>query len=387
MNTNCLSVSGLNTLLKTLIETDVLFQDIWVIGEISNLRHYAKGGQLYFNLADRDSVVNCMVFDSFLKNLTFVPENGVEVMARGKVKVFQRKGTYCLQVAYMMLKGKGKESDALAQLKAKLHAEGLFAPGRKKPIPKFPKSVALITAWDSAAMWDFCRISRSQHPWFSITVIPATMQGADCPGSVVAALRKARSIGEFDVCVLMRGGGSSEDLGGFNAEAVVRAISELDTPLITAIGHEIDVTLADFAADLRAPTPTAAAHLLAAPFLELQSFLVRALQVSRSAVEDRVHLLSETVYDILPRVSRQVRRSYARASEKISLYRQRVISLNPLRKYEQGFSISRLASSGHLLKSIHQVKPGDEVVTELIDGHVYSVVKLSYETRKNSPGS
>jgi len=201
-----LTVSELNQLIKNILESELLLNDIWVSGEISNLRRYSMGKQIFFSLMDGQSQVNCVLYDNFQKGLAFEPQNGMLVQARGKIKVFHRKGTYTLQVAFMLEAGQGKLSSDFDKLKQRLNAEGLFSAELKKAIPKYPERIGLITAQDSAAFWDFVRIAKASAPHLKLTLIPAVMQGPLSPESVIEGVTLADRHGNFDTVVVLRGG-------------------------------------------------------------------------------------------------------------------------------------------------------------------------------------
>jgi exodeoxyribonuclease VII large subunit len=372
-----LTVSQINHYIKHLLESDPLLDDIWILGEISNLRVYHLGHHVYFNLIESNSQMNCVVYETFLERLP-VLENGMQVAVRGKVKVFHRKGSYTFQVAYVQPIGAGPQSMAFYKLKERLHNEGLFEPSAKKELPAFPKRIGLITAKDSAALADFCQVFRSEVKCCQLYLFAATMQGPACPQSVIDALHHADDSG-VDVVAVIRGGGGSEDLMWFNDEMLVRTIACLHTPVLTAIGHDTDTTLADLAADVATPTPTAAAHRLAQPFVEAKGRVrshMQHLSLRLTAQVDRLH---HTLLADIHHLDYLVTAQHAQWASRIHALAHRVELANPLSKLRQGYSITRRQNSGAVLRSVQHVGIGDSLNTEWIDGHVISQVTQRYE--------
>lgn len=267
-----LSVSALNRLVKAHINGDPSFQDIWVRGEISNFKHHPRG-HMYFSLKDDEARLQAVMFQGYNRFLRFRPENGLMVLARGDVDVYERDGVYQLYVKEMQPDGVGGLFLAFEQLKEKLKQEGLF--DRKRPLPRFPKRVAVITSTSGAAIRDIVTTLGRRFPTADVVVIPAQVQGAEAPASLVEALRRlSRLMPPADVAIVARGGGSIEELWAFNDEAVARAIHASPVPIISGVGHETDTTIADFVADLRAPTPTGAAERAVPDRLELEKLLI-----------------------------------------------------------------------------------------------------------------
>ncbi len=443
-----LSISEINLYIKNLLESDVILNDIWVIGEISNVKFYPKGGQVYFTLSDGFSQINAVMYESNLQQLKFKLTDGLQVMGKGKLKVFHKKGSYNLQIAFLTLKGEGMEANNLDALKQKLLAEGLFAPEHKKIIPKYPEHVVLITAFDSAAMWDFISIAKKALPFLKITVVPAIMQGEKSSDSVISALNKIGTRGwdeaprglrwqapltkntsspvsrgespsgvkgrsplennlspgvegdefysgfkgrspleknispsgvegdvvPFDLIILMRGGGASEDLSSFNDEKLVRKIFESQIPIISAIGHEVDFTLTDFVSDLRLPTPSAAANYLVAPFLEFKTNLNKTLpQICQNLIQK----LTDTKESLKKEIFYLQKNLISKAKfikEKTNQLFLRLQSTNPLHKMLQGYSITRLYKSKKIIKSTKQVQIDDLIISEVSDGKFYSKI-------------
>lgn len=273
-----LKVSQLNSRVRLLLED--IFVQVWVEGEISNLARPASG-HIYFSLKDARTQVRCALFRQAALKVQDPLSNGLQVRVRGKVSLFEGRGDYQLILEQVESSGAGDLRQAYETLKARLDAEGLFAQSHKQPLPAYPRQVGIITSASGAVLQDILSIFRRRAPQVALTLIPSTVQGSTAVPQLLAALRRADAAG-FDALILARGGGSLEDLWCFNEEALVRAIATCKTPVVSAVGHETDVTLSDFAADLRAPTPSAAAELLAPQRTQLQQQLF--------ALEQRLHL-------------------------------------------------------------------------------------------------
>lgn len=272
-----LSVKDLNRYIKMALEGDPRLQDVWVRGEISNFTHHSSG-HMYFTLKDADGRLKSIMFASHNQKLAFMPKEGTRVIARGNISVYERDGAYQFYVTAMQPDGIGSLYLAFEQLKKKLEAEGLFAAELKKPIPRFPRAIGVITSPTGAAIRDIIITLQRRYPSIPILLYPVLVQGAQATPSIVKAIEAMNRLGEAEVLIVGRGGGSLEELWAFNEEAVARAIAGSAIPVISAVGHETDFTIADFVADLRAPTPTAAAELAVPHHLELKQQLSQHAQ-------------------------------------------------------------------------------------------------------------
>jgi len=252
-------VRELMTAVRTSLERE--YTDVWVEGEISNYRP-AESGHLYLTLKDGDAQLRAVMFRTQARLLRFQPENGMQAVARGRMTVYEQRGDMQLLVEYLEPKGAGALQVAFEQLKAKLAAEGLFEQARKKPLPALPRRIGIVTSPRGAALQDILNILRRRHASVPILIYPAQVQGAEAPGEVAAGLKYFNRAKNVDVIIVARGGGSVEDLAAFNHEGLARAIAASEIPVVSAVGHETDFTIADFVADLRAPTPSAAAELV-----------------------------------------------------------------------------------------------------------------------------
>lgn len=258
---SAISVRQLNFYIKSLLEADGKLAFISVVGEISNFKEHFSSGHLYFTLKDESAAVKCVMFNANARRLKFLPKDGMKVVVRGRISVFERDGAYQLYAEDMSLDGEGDLLQAFEQLKEKLEKEGLFSPNRKKSIPPFPSKIAVITSATGAAVKDIFNVLTRRYPIAKVELIPAIVQGLEAPASLCDALDKAYNDTENDIIIIGRGGGSIEDLWCFNDEGLARKIAESKIPVISAVGHETDFTICDFVSDLRAPTPSAAAEL------------------------------------------------------------------------------------------------------------------------------
>ena len=268
MEKKILSVGQINEYLKLKLDADPRLSNVAIRGELSNYKIYPSGHH-YFTLKDPEGVLRCVMFKSSAMKLRFRPENGMKVILYGRITAFPRDGQYQMYCTSITPEGIGDLHVAFEQLKAKLGAEGLFDEAHKKDLPKYPERIALITSGAGAAVRDMIRILRQRYPVCKVIVMPVRVQGAEAPAEIVGAIRYANRHRIADLIITGRGGGSMEDLWAFNDERVARAIYDSEIPVISAVGHEPDVTIADFVADLRAPTPSAAAELVVPDIKEL----------------------------------------------------------------------------------------------------------------------
>ena len=281
-----LSVSQLNFYLKSLIENDPRLGMVIVSGEISNLTDHYSSGHIYLSLKDSRSVLRAVMFAGNARRLRFRPQNGMKVLCRGRVAVYEPSGQYQLYIEDMQPDGVGALALAYEQLKKKLEAEGLFDASRKKRLPRFPKTVGVITSPTGAAVQDIRNILYRRFPAVNMMLAPVLVQGEGAPAQLINALRQLDAQGQCDVLIIGRGGGSVEDLWAFNDEALARTIAACRTPVISAVGHETDFTICDFVADLRAPTPSAAAELAVPDVRELKAHLQSQRQYLQSLMEN-----------------------------------------------------------------------------------------------------
>ena len=397
MQKRIITVSELNEYLKMLFEYDEILRNIYIKGEISNFTNHYKTGHFYFSLKDAGGSVRAVMFRSSASKLKFKPENGMRVIVGGRVGVFPRDGQYQVYVDVMEPDGVGALYMAYEQLRAKLEKEGLFAEERKKPLPRFPKRIGIVTSPTGAAIRDMLHITGRRFPSAEIVLYPALVQGADAAASIARGIRYFNTKKSVDLLIVGRGGGSLEDLWAFNEELLVRAVADSELPVISAVGHETDFTLCDFAADLRAPTPSAAAELAVPDTEELLSSLGHmneriSLAMSRRLAKgrDRLGLLSSSRMLKDPRAFIDDKRMalamdeqalYARMERILAAKRAefqyktaKMEALNPLAVVARGYS-AVFDEKGILVKSVSRLAPGDGVSFALTDGKVHARVE------------
>lgn len=390
-----LSVTELNGCIKGIIESDERFFDVYVKGELSNYKIYPSGHH-YFTLKDSESSLRCVMFRSSASKLRFRPENGMGVTVRGRISVYTRDGAYQLVSTGIMPEGAGDLQVAFEQLKAKLEAEGLFDERHKKPLPKFPDRIAIITSSAGAAVHDMLRILGRRWPMTEAVLLPVRVQGVEAPPEIAGAIRYANEFKVADLIITGRGGGSIEDLWAFNDERVARAIFASEIPVISAVGHEPDVTISDYVADRRASTPSNAAEIAVPDWREisdvLSGFEIRADQAMRkklTRLSDRLETLKTKrvmtdhmvqIEDRRIRLDRLRDELTAAQTDNLSLHHRRYIALassldamSPLRVLSRGYSIASDAD-GAVVKSVSELSEGEKIRLRLSDGSASCVV-------------
>jgi len=369
-----LSVSQLNNLLKNTLEKNPVLQFLSVSGEVSNFKVYSMGSSAYFTLKDADSAISCVMFGPAIAKLKFEMENDLKVVVKGKVSFFNKRGSLQLQVFTIEPEGKGALALAFEQLKEKLEKEGLFALENKKPIPKFSKTVGLITSPSGAAVHDMIKVLKRRAPYLKIILIPAIVQGADAPDSIADAIKSAQKIKEIDVLIIGRGGGSIEELWAFNEEVVARAIANSKIPTVSAVGHEVDFTIADFVADLRAPTPSAAAEMITSDVRELIIQIESAVQEMGLTLIRRVDDYKNLFSMQIPMLNQNILNLVRHKNGLTHSYLAQLEALSPLKVFSRGYSVTQ-NSNGQVIKSIKQVKSGDLIKTRFQDGQITSKIE------------
>lgn len=386
-----LSVSQLNQYLKSRFDADPNLGSVAIRGEISNYKRYPSGHH-YFSLKDAGGVLNCVMFRGSASHLRFRPENGMQVIAFGRVTVFPRDGRYQLYVDMMTADGIGDLHVAFEQLKQKLAGEGLFDPVHKKPIPTCPARVALITSGAGAAVRDMIRILGARWPMTKVLLLSVRVQGAEAPAELISALRYANRHKVADVIIIGRGGGSIEDLWAFNDEGLARAIYASDIPVISAVGHEPDVTISDYVADLRAATPSNGAELAVpdqnevyAQLNQLKQRLAQGMQsrlrqerqgltrLESSRVLQNPLLMIQDKRVLLDyqqdRLKTGLERAVARQRQNHAALCGKLDSLSPLKVLSRGYGLTQ-TPDGAVVTSVRQVAPGDPIQVTLSDGRL-----------------
>ena len=398
-----LSITQLNTYIQGKLDGDPMLGAVAVRGEISNYKLYPSGHH-YFTLKDESSALKCVMFKGNATRLRFRPENGMKVLAMGKVSVFPRDGAYQLYCNAMAMDGVGDLYAAFEQLKKKLASQGLFDQAHKKPIPKFPGTIGIITSSAGAAIHDMLRILRKRYPLTKVRLIPVRVQGAEAPGEIASAIRYANYYKLVDLLIVGRGGGSIEDLWAFNDELVAHAIYQSDIPVISAVGHEPDVTISDFVADLRAATPSNAAEL-AVPDRESLSQTLDAMSTAMASALNRQLRSARQHLNVLSRsaalqsptgyleqrrqsLSGLKTRLVSAQSQNISLKKHRYVALtskldamSPLKVLTRGYAITQ-KEDGTMLRSVSQVASGDHIQIRLQDGALIARITDKKENAK-----
>ena len=389
------TVSQLTAQIKNLLEGQ--FPEVWLEGEISNLT-IPQSGHAYCTLKDEHSQIRAVLFRSSQRFLKFTLQHGMQVICRGRVSLYEPRGEYQLILDYIEPKGVGALQLAFEQLKEKLEKEGLFSLDRKKPLPVLPRRIGIITSPTGAAIRDMVRVIKRRHPKMHILLYPVPVQGPEAAPALVEAISYFNKELLVDVLIVGRGGGSLEDLWAFNEEIVARAISSSTIPVISAVGHETDYTIADFVADLRAPTPSAAAEMVVESeerFREqvsaLESRLIRSMRqvtdFARARIRESVRLLGDPrrrLDQLSQRVDEQVHRMGIGLRHHLRRDRARLATLvagldhlNPLAILSRGYSITKILPRGAILKDAAGVLPGDLISTKLHNGDVLSRVEAA----------
>ncbi|MFZ5519299.1 MAG: exodeoxyribonuclease VII large subunit [Candidatus Zhuqueibacterota bacterium] len=389
------SVSGLTTEIKLLLETTVPI--VWLEGEISNLTFHSSG-HLYFSLKDRDSQMSAVMWRSRNASLFFTPQDGMKVLALGRVTVYQKRGVYQFDVIKLQPAGVGELQLAFEQLKQKLMAEGLFDSEKKKPLPPFPERIGIVTSPTGAAIQDLLTILNRRMPGMEIILTPVKVQGEGAAEEIAAAIDRFNEFGQVDLLIVGRGGGSLEDLWAFNEETVARAISRSRIPVISAVGHEVDFSISDFVADLRAPTPSAAAEL-AAPDREELSARIRMYQkqlvelsLGRIQFErDRLDgLMKSYSFRRMPDLVRQkqqrvdelqhalhvtTRHRLTLLSHRLDGLVRRLSALAPDAILKRGYSICYRTEDGRIITDVSWVQPRDKITVQVHRGKMNAEIE------------
>lgn len=389
MDRQALSVTELNNRIKSLLELDPMLADVCVRGELSNYKIYPSGHH-YFTLKDSESSLRCVMFKGSASKLRFRPESGMGVTAYGRVSVYSRDGAYQLYCSALIPEGTGDLQIAFEQLKAKLSAEGLFDREHKKPLPPFPEKIAIITSSAGAAVHDMIRILGQRWPMTKVLLLPVRVQGIEAPPEIVGAIRYVNEFRVADLIITGRGGGSIEDLWAFNDERVARAIYASEIPVISAVGHEPDVTIADYVADVRASTPSNAAELAVPDWREMAETLDNYDIRSRQAIQKKLTQLSQRLDSLQSKrvltdphvyldnrrmeLDRMRDRLCAAAEHQTAEKKQCFVKLaasldamSPLRVLSRGYAIAE-DSDGKPIKTVGQLRIGKQVRIRMLDG-------------------
>lgn len=377
---NVISVSKLNELVKMLIEDCQPLRNIYVSGEISNFTHYYRSGHMYFTLKDEKSQIKAVMFSSYAAKLRFKPENGMKVICRGRLAVYEKNGEYQIYAEDLQPDGLGALNLAFEQLKMKLFSEGVCSDEVKKSLPLYPKKIGVATSNIGAAVEDIKNITKRRYPLAELVIVPTIVQGAFASADIVKSIEFLDSMGDVDVIIVGRGGGSIEDLWAFNTEEVARAVIACKTPVVSAVGHETDYTICDFVADLRAPTPSAAAELVCPDILSLINYVdglkkqldysvnskindesIRLDELSSSyALADYSEVIKtfeDNVSVLMDRMNDEYQYSLETKGNTFAVLVEKLSALSPLAVLARGYSICE--KNGRVVKNINEVKAND----------------------------
>ena len=395
MERQILSVGQINDYIKNRLDNDPGLRNVAIRGELSNYKIYPSGHH-YFTIKDGTGAMKCVMFKSAAQRLRFRPENGMQVIAMGSVTVYVRDGVYQLYCTAMVMDGVGDLYAAFEQLKVKLGAQGLFDPAHKKPLPKLPGTIGIVTSSAGAAVHDMLRILRKRYPLTRVKLLPVRVQGVEAPAEIAGAIAYANQHALADLLIVGRGGGSMEDLWAFNDEMVARAIYDSKIPVISAVGHEPDVTISDFVADLRAATPSNAAELavpdqdaLRQTLDEMQNAMALAMTAKIKRAGERLENLRGRPVLRSPLASFESRRKALELLEKrligaqsgnVAKSRQRFVAqiskldaMSPLKVLTRGYAMVS-GEDGTIVRSVSHVKPGDPIAVRVSDGTIMASV-------------
>lgn len=388
---NTLKVSQVNTYIKALIDASEPLRSIYVEGEISNFKHHQPSGHMYFTLKDDKSQLKAVIFASSAYRLRFRPENGMSVICRGRITVYEKSGEYQLYAEDMQPVGLGALNLAFEQLKEKLFKEGVCDPSLKKSLPAYPQKIGVVTSGIGAAVQDIKNITARRYPLAELVIVPTAVQGDKAAPDIVSSIQLLDSRGDIDVIIVGRGGGSIEDLWAFNTEEVARAVIACKTPVVSAVGHESDFTICDFVADLRAPTPSAAAELVC-PDINVQLNRIRSLQYTaelyiKSFIDENSQRLSEICdfspladgdalvkpfSDRLSELENKLNMFFTQKSEvefhKFSALAGKLNALSPLAVLERGFAVVK--QNGNVISSVADADTKKKLTVALSDGEL-----------------
>ena len=388
------SVGQLNEYIKMLLEGNPNLKDVWVQGEISGAKLYASG-HLYFSLKDEDSVISAVMFKNSMMRMEFDPENGMKVLAHGRISAYPPRGQYQFIADRMIPEGAGSLAVAFEQLKAKLGAEGLFDPARKRPLPAHPRRIGVVTSPSGAAVHDIIRVAKKRCPSTEILIFPSLVQGAEAPAYLRGGIQYFNVVKDdpeqgVDLIIIGRGGGSAEDLWGFNDERLARVVAASEIPVVSAVGHEVDFTICDFVADLRAATPSAAAELSlpdkedlhrrvtalsnrldASQSTRLKRYRTQLDRLSASRVltspEGAYRLRRETVAGLEKRLNLSMSRRLTYKRQSMERVVASLAALNPLSVLSRGYALVQ-DGEGKVIHAVERLTVGDRVSLRFADG-------------------
>lgn len=401
---NVITVTALNQYVKTLLEHDAVLTDIAIRGEISNFVNHFKTGHFYFSIKDEACTVKCVMFRTYAQKLAFTPENGIRVILRGRISLYERDGAFQIYADDMFPDGVGAMQLAFDQLKAKLEKEGLFAAEHKRALPSMPRCVGLVTSKTGAAIQDVYNVTARRNPLAHFLLAPVTVQGNDSAPAIARAIERLDKSGKVDVIIVARGGGSREDLWVFNAEIIARAAYASSTPVVSAIGHEIDFSILDFVADLRAPTPSAAAELVMPDvqtvyenackiFMNIQKSIQIRQQIWYNSIVkyqnapqlETLRALPRAKTELLCREAAQLRqcvhRIYAKKTENQQHHAALCETLNPYGVLARGYCVAK-DEKGNVVRDAAVLSKGDALQVLFAKGAARCTVEQIWEKER-----
>ena len=387
-----------------LMDSNPILKSVWIKGEISNFKNHYSTGHFYFSLKDDGAIVRAVMFRSYAQNVQFVPRDGMKVLIHGRVSAFVRDGQYQIYADEIVPDGIGSLYLAFEQLKRRLAEQGLFDEARKKPLPRYPERIGIVTSPTGAAIRDMLNILGRRFPCAKILIYPAQVQGAEAPPQLIRGIRYFNQARAADVIIVGRGGGSAEDLWAFNDERLALCIAESEIPIISAVGHESDFTICDFVADRRAPTPSAAAELAVPDRFELEKSMSAVVNKMGSAVLQKIQheksnlkywresgvlssaapLVNEKRMSLLylaRQMDTDINNTVRLCGTNLSSVVARLEALNPLSVLARGYSVTS-DSEGNAVRSVVSVKANDEISIRLKDGKINAIVKSTSKERK-----
>ena len=396
------TVSGLNEYVSGLLAADPFLTDLTVEGEITGFKRHTSG-HLYFSLKDANALVRCVMFRQQALKLNFLPRDGMQVTLKGYASLFQRDGSFQLYAKSMEKQGQGDLYRRFLALKAELEEKGFFDPDRKRPIPVLPKCVGIVTSDTGAALQDILNIIKRRFPLMDVCICPARVQGEGAAAEIASGIRRMNKAGQADVLIVGRGGGSMEDLWAFNEPEVAQAIFESRIPIISAVGHETDFTIADFVADLRAPTPSAAAELAVPEYEACRNLIqnqrrriVRALSADLQAKKDGLRLIGLSAGMQLPkrkldaarqdlanlqdRIMEAPKQKFASQRERLTLIKARLEALGPNQVLRRGYAYLS-NEKGRAVSSVGDLSSGEGFIAHLSDGTIQATVKQIFHRK------
>ena len=381
MNQKAASITELNTYIKMLLDNDEVLQNVYVLGEISNFKKHSSG-HLYFSLKDEKCSVKCMMFSYYTSNINFNLENGIKVFAYGNVSCYEPMGQYQIYIYHMAPAGIGEINESLKKLFKKLESEGIFDESRKKKLKKFPKKIGVVTSKTGAVIHDISSVLKRRFPIAEVVLASVKVQGAGAVQEILNAIDLIEKINEIDVIIIARGGGSLEDLWAFNDEKVVRRIASCKIPTISAVGHDVDYTLCDYAADVRASTPSVAAELASESIENIFLIINNFKQKNKNILENKILNLNSEIKIFKQKIDICFRNLINKKILDLNLLKNKIESFNPNNIFKKGYSIVKI--NDKIIKSIDNINENSSASILFLDGIAeFNICNLKKKKIKN----